>query len=265
MPCRLGIWIFENTDLLTDRHGYQVPDIRLQDTEGQFMKKKTRDKFQSEKAPTEITHSEFDLDEEVCPKIESLFLVISYAKKYDKVEKAIKNFFGDIYKVYIGRDCMGGLLEGICERIKEVDFGIVVLAGLKKCRKVGKRKKYYVKFNIPFEYGMFQILDLPVMILCEKNLNLDIKTEFSDISNIQRGEKFEHNWRPKKIEKHIAEKFKKFIPELAKKSVNRAFDRVEKLKQLPYSETKTVKTSLKTIYETQIKTKFEDKMISTGG
>lgn len=225
------------------------------------MKEKTRGKFQAQKVPTEIPHEEFSYPVEDLPRIQSLFLVISYDKKYNKVEGAINNFFGGIYMVCTARECMGGLLEGICEKIKEVDFGLVVLAGLKKFKKVGNRRKYYVKMNIPFEYGMFQILDLPIMLLCEKNLNLNIPTEFSDINNIQRGEKFEHTWRQKKIEKHIAEKFKKFIPELAKKRANKAFYEVEELGELPHSKVESLfKTNLRIIYEAQIRNDFKGKI-----
>lgn len=225
------------------------------------MKRKSRVKFQAQKAPTEIPHEGFGYPLEKLPKIRSLFLVISYDKKYSKVETAIRNFFGDIYSVCTARDCMAGLLEGICEKIKEVDFGIVVLAGLKKFKKVRNKKRYYVKMNIPFEYGMLQISGLPVMLLCEEDLNLDIKTEFSDISNIQYGEKFKcHRYR-KKIERRIGEVFKKFIPELAKKRADKAFDEVKELGELAHSKVRTVKSKLRIIYETQIKSDFREKII----
>ncbi len=137
-----------------------------------------------------------------------------YDAKYSKLEKAIKKFFEGRYTVHMARDYMQDILGCICEKIKEADFGIVVLAGL-KYRKNGKNR---IRMNIPFEYGMFKILDKPVILVREKKLNIDINEEFSDIRNENYGEKFAIKRQITQIEKRIGQIFDKFIPELAKKT-----------------------------------------------
>ncbi|MBZ9578181.1 hypothetical protein KJA13_04130 [Patescibacteria group bacterium] len=191
------------------------------------------------------------------PEIGSLFLAMSYDKKYKKVEKAIKDFFKDIYTVYMARDCMGILLEGICDKIQEADFGIVVLAGLKKY--VKKRRACITKMNVPFEYGMLQILNKPVMLISEENLDLDIKTEFSDISNKQYGEKFTLHRQQKRIQRRIGTIFNKFIPELAKDSAKRALE-CEPIRKLAYSKAKKLEAELKKVYKPMIENDFKDRI-----
>ena len=193
------------------------------------------------------------------PKINSLFLVISYDRKYNKVINAVKNYFDGKYSVYMAKDCMGGILKGICEKIQAADFGIVVLAGLKK---FGKGKKnVYVKMNIPFEYGMLHILGKPVMLISEDGKNLEIKTEFSDISNEQYGEKFRLYSNRGKIETRIGQIFEKFIPELADKSAWRSLRESKNYKRLLYSKAEVLHSKLKKIYEQLIKSEFENKKV----
>lgn len=191
------------------------------------------------------------------PKINSLFLVISYDRKYNKVVNAIENYFDGKYSVYMAKDCMGGLLKRICEKIKDADFGIVILAGLKKITK--DKKSFRFKMNIPFEYGMLHILDKPVMLISEQANKIEIKNEFTDISNEQYGEKFKLYKSQKKIEERIDEIFKKFIPELADKSAWRAIRESKNFEKLLFSKAENIHSKLKKIYETIIKSDFENK------
>jgi hypothetical protein len=189
-------------------------------------------------------------------KIGSLFLVMPYDDKYSKVEKAIRNFFEGKYTVHMAKDRTGDILGCICEKIKEVDFGIVVLAGLK----YRKEKKNRVRMNIPFEYGMFKILDKPVMLVCEDKLNIDINEEFSDIRNESYGEKFTLKRQITQIEKRIGQIFKKFIPELVEKTAKRMLKELAEKNDLPHSEEDRLLKLYKTQLEIQIRSDFKGKI-----
>lgn len=196
-----------------------------------------------------------------CYKIGSLFLVMSYDKKYSKLEKAIKIFFDGIYTVHITREYIGqNVLSCICEKIRDSDFGIVVLAGLKEYKSKKGRIKCSVKMNIPFEYGMLQILEKPVMLICEDKSNLDIDKEFSDIKSENFGEKRKISNQQKKIEKCIGEIFKKFIPELAKWSAKKAIAESGAEDKIAVSKIKKLQLSLKNLYEIQIKNDFKERL-----
>lgn len=197
-----------------------------------------------------------DILSEISLRIESLFLVMPYDAKYSKLEEAIKNFFEGKYTVHMAKDYMQDILGCICEKIKEADFGIVVLAGLK----YRKEKKNRVRMNIPFEYGMFKILDKPVMLVCEDKLNIDINKEFSDIRNESYGEKFTVGRQITQIEKRIGQIFSKFIPELARKLAEKNLDEiVKKHPRFPHAQTDDFMRHCKTQYEIQIRNDFKDK------
>jgi hypothetical protein len=177
-------------------------------------------------------------------KIGSLFLVMSYDAKYSKLENAIKNFFKDKYDVHMAKDSMQDILGCVCEKIKESDFGIVVLAGL-KFRKQGKNR---IKMNIPFEYGMLKI-------------NVDISVEFSDVQNENHGEKFAIKRQTTQIEKRIGEIFSKFIPELARNAAEMTLDEiVAKHPSFPLAKRKDLLKLYKTQCEIIIRKDFEDKI-----
>ncbi len=195
-------------------------------------------------------------------ELDSLFLVMSYDNKYAKIESAIKNFFDGIYTVHMAKDSMQDILGCICEKINEADFGIVVLAGLKKTgTKKGGKKKYHVKMNIPFEYGMFRVSDKPVMLICEENPNFNINDEFSDIKNENYGEKFRLGSRQKNIEKRIAQIFMKFIPELARKTAKRVTDELaEKHENIRHRALENLNRQLTRLYKDQIMQDFREKV-----
>lgn len=200
-------------------------------------------------------YAQEDILSEISLQIGSLFLVMPYDTKYWKLEKAIKNFFEGKYTVHMAKDRTGDILGCICEKTKEVDFGIVVLAGLK----YRKEKKNRVRMNIPFEYGMFKILDKPVMLVCEDKLNIDINEEFSDIQNESR-EKFILKKQITHIEKRIGQIFKKFIPELAEKKAKRQLKELAEKNGLPRSEEERLLKLYKTQLEIQIRSDFKGKI-----
>jgi len=224
------------------------------------MRKPIKDRLQAIRTTISVSAKEPDYAQDDIPlpfKIGSLFLVMSYDVKYSKLEKAIKNFFAGKYVVHMAKDYMQDILGCICEKINEADFGIVVLAGLKYTKGI---KKYHVKMNIAFEYGMFKILDKPVMLICEDKLNLDVDKEFSDIKSENYGETFSLKKPVAQIEKRIGEVFNKFIPELAKKTATRTLDELaKKHADFPYSKRGTLLKHYKTQYEIQIRSDFEEK------
>jgi len=191
-------------------------------------------------------------------KIGSLFLVMSYDDKYLKLENAIRTFFDGKYTVHMAKDYTGDILGRICEKIKEADFGIVVLAGLKYTKKGRKR----VRMNIPFEYGMFKILDKPVMLIRGNKLNLDVSKEFSDIQNESHGETFSLKRGLKHIEKRMGQIFKKFIPELAEKTAKRTLKELIEKNDLHHSEEDRLLKLCKIQCEIQIRNDFKDKIKS---
>jgi len=202
-------------------------------------------------------YAQEDILSEISLKIGSLFLVMPYDTKYWKLEKGIKDFFEGKYTVHMAKDDLRDILGCICEKITEADFGIVVLAGLK----YRKDKKNRVRMNIPFEYGMFKILDKPVMLVCEDKLNMDINEEFSDIRNESYGEKFTVGRQITQIEKRIGQIFSKFIPELARKSAEKTLDEiVKKHPSFPHAKTGDFMRHCKTQYEIQIRNDFKDKI-----
>jgi hypothetical protein len=222
------------------------------------MRKHLKERFQAQRPIISLSSKELGYAQEdisLSFKIGSLFLVMPYDDKYSKLENAIRNFFEGKYTVHMAKDRTGDILGCICEKIKEVDFGIVVLAGLK----YRKEKKNRVRMNIPFEYGMFKILDKPVMLVCEDKLNIDINEEFSDIQNESR-EKFTLKKQITHIEKRIGQIFKKFIPELAEKTAKRQLKESTEKNGLPRSEEERLLTLCKTQLEIQIRSDFKDKI-----
>lgn len=189
-------------------------------------------------------------------KIGSLFLVISYNGKYRKVERAIQNFFEGIYEVRMQKDTLGKILEGICEKIRDVDFGIVVLGGIKRCRRGGRS---CIRLNIPFEYGMLQILDKPVMLISEKNVRLDINNEFSDIKNENYGEKIDSSKKVNVIERQISQIFNKFIPVLAKHKAREAVTEINSKKRFYSHDLSQLTKNFVDIFSAQIKNEFKGK------
>ena len=130
----------------------------------------------------------------------------------------------------------------------------------KHVREAVKRLKKILlnnKFNIPFEYGMMQILNKPIMLICEENLDLDFKSEFSDISNIQHGEKFKLYKQQEKIEIKIKEIFIKFIPELAKTMVKKVLEDKEFIK-ISHRDANKLKGKLRKVYETMLQQEFNN-------
>jgi hypothetical protein len=160
----------------------------------------------------------------------------------------------------MAKDSYGKVLEGICDKINDVDFGIVVLAGLKKPIK-GKRK-CFLRMNIPFEYGMFTILNKPVMLMYEENSNFDIRTEFTDIGN-EHYERFQLCRQQRVMDKQISIIFIKFIQELAKSRANDMMRQIEKHNKRLYNSIKDkdkFKRALTTIHENEIKDDFKSKL-----
>jgi hypothetical protein len=190
-------------------------------------------------------------------KIGSLFLVMSYNGKYKKVEKAIKNFFEGIYEVQMQKDTLGKILEGICEKVRDSDFGIVVLGGIKRCKHGGKS---CIRLNIPFEYGMLQILDKPVMVISEKNARLDINNEFSDIKNENHGEKIDSSRKLDVIERRIGQIFNKFIPVLARHKAKEAVKEIGGKNKFYSHEISQLIKNFVDIFSAQIKNEFKFKL-----
>lgn len=192
------------------------------------------------------------------PKIGSLFLVMSQKNKYIKLEKAIKIFFDNIYTVYMAKDYAQDTLTCVCEKINEADFGVVVLAGLKGFQK--KSNKFLVKVNIPFEYGMLKILNKPVMLIREENSNFDIDEEFSDIKNENWGEEVSLKNQLRTIEKHLGRMFKKFIPELARKTAEREVNILLRRADFSHSDKQRLLSELKNMFETRTRKDFRRKI-----
>jgi len=192
------------------------------------------------------------------PKIGSLFLVMSQNNKYIKFETAIKSYFKNIYMVHMAKDYAQDTLTCVCEKIRDADYGIVILAGLKGFQRKGK--KLLSKMNIPFEYGMLKILNKPVMLIREEKSNIDIDKEFSDIKNENWGEKISLRSQQRTIENKLGKMFKKFIPELATKTADREVRKLLEKADLSHSDKIRLLSELKNMYETQIRKDFKNKV-----
>lgn len=186
------------------------------------------------------------------PIVDSLFLVIPYKSKYSKVEKAIKKCFKKQYKIHMPKDYISSILSTICQKVEESTFGIVILAGLKEY----KKKKCRTRMNIPFEYGMLQVLRKPIMLISEAKSNFNIPEEFSDISNEQWGETLNPNSNSRTIEKRIMDIFVKFIPTLANYMANKAVYEGKTFERLPHPLAKKLTQHLKIVYESTLRIDF---------
>ena len=86
-----------------------------------------------------------------------------------------------------------------------------MLSGIKKVAK--KKSESVFKMNIPFELGMLYVLEKPILYLyTDDSFNID--REFSDIRDVQLGQKISLPKTKKALLKLIRNNFNAFIPQL---------------------------------------------------
>lgn len=116
------------------------------------------------------------------PKKERIFLVAPEDRRLHRAELAIQDVFGRKFEIVTATSLSSfeDLLDGICGRIRESCFVIVIYA---KCSHLVQRKGLRLpRDNIPFELGVCYGAGVPVMFLRDSEIRRrDMEAEFSDI------------------------------------------------------------------------------------